>query len=162
LVENSKKERIVKAAKLLFARYGFKKTTVEEICREAGIGKGTAYLHFEDKEDILREVVDEFCQTALVRLRSVVGGQSSPPKALRSFFHCKLQIVQELHVEAESNWEPINEAARVPAVEKLRTNHLEQERKLLGEVLQAGVDGGWFRIADVEHTSFVIANSRSF
>ena len=159
LSEISKKERVLKAAKLLFARFGFKKTTVEEICREAGIGKGTAYLHFKDKEDILREVVDEFCQTALTRLQSVVRSQPSAPRALRSFFACKLEIIQELHLEAQSNWEPINEAVRVPAVEMLRTNHLEQERRLLEEVMQSGIDAGVFHITNIEHTSFVIANS---
>ncbi len=49
---------VIDAADRLFERYGYRKTTVEEIAQEAGIGKGSVYLHFASKEEIAFAWVD--------------------------------------------------------------------------------------------------------
>lgn len=43
---------ILEVAATLFERYGYKKTTIEDIAQEAGIGKGSVYLRFSSKEEI--------------------------------------------------------------------------------------------------------------
>ena len=43
-------QRILDAATTLILRYGFHKTTIEDIAREAGVGKGTLYLHWSTRE----------------------------------------------------------------------------------------------------------------
>ena len=40
------RDTILDAADGLIQRFGYQKTTVDDIAREAGIGKGTIYLHF--------------------------------------------------------------------------------------------------------------------
>lgn len=59
------RQRLVMAAATLFAEYGSHKTTIAMIAREAGVAAGTAYLHFPDKEALLREVL----QAALSELK---------------------------------------------------------------------------------------------
>ncbi len=56
-IESETKERILQAALNCFHRFGFKKTTVEEIAKTAGVGKGTIYLHFKDKDGLFRAVI---------------------------------------------------------------------------------------------------------
>jgi len=52
-VENEdREERILNAAVKLITHYGYDKTTIDEIAREAGISKGAVYLHFESKESL--------------------------------------------------------------------------------------------------------------
>ncbi len=51
------KARILEAAKVLFTRYGFRKTTVDEIAEWAGMAKSTMYKVFRTKEEILAELV---------------------------------------------------------------------------------------------------------
>ena len=48
--------RIINAAKRLFAEKGFDRTTVDDIVRAAGIAKGTFYLHFSSKEELIKEI----------------------------------------------------------------------------------------------------------
>ncbi|MFA4662392.1 TetR/AcrR family transcriptional regulator [Pyrococcus kukulkanii] len=50
------REKLLHSAKKLFARKGFDRVTVDEIVRDAGVAKGTFYLYFKRKEDIIREV----------------------------------------------------------------------------------------------------------
>lgn len=55
---------IMQAAVKLFGEKGFEKTSIEELAREAGIGKGTVYSYFQTKSDILHA----FCEDELVCL----------------------------------------------------------------------------------------------
>ena len=47
-----REERILDAAATLLVRWGFRKTTIDDVAREAGVGKGTIYLHWKDKTDL--------------------------------------------------------------------------------------------------------------
>lgn len=48
----AKQDAIVRAATTLFSRYGYRKTTVDQIAREADVAKPTLYAHFSDKDAI--------------------------------------------------------------------------------------------------------------
>ncbi|CAB50369.1 TetR/AcrR family transcriptional regulator [Pyrococcus abyssi] len=50
------RDKLVKAAKRLFAEKGFYRTTVDDIVKAAGVAKGTFYLYFSSKEEIIKEV----------------------------------------------------------------------------------------------------------
>ncbi len=52
--KEDKRNRLLDAAYSLFTEKGVSSTTIAEICAEASIAKGTFYLYFTDKEDILR------------------------------------------------------------------------------------------------------------
>jgi AcrR family transcriptional regulator len=47
-----REERILDAAAALLVRWGYRKTTIDDVAREAGVGKGTIYLHWKDKQDL--------------------------------------------------------------------------------------------------------------
>jgi len=65
-----KKDYIMDIAKKRFDRFGFKKTTVDEICQDARISKKTLYEYFKDKEDLF---VSLFNREALKSRKVVVG-----------------------------------------------------------------------------------------
>jgi AcrR family transcriptional regulator len=46
----------LRAGARLWAAQGFESTTIEDICREAGIGRSTYYLYFESKDHLLIEL----------------------------------------------------------------------------------------------------------
>ena len=50
-------ERILDAASTLILRYGYHKTTTEDIAREAGVGKGTLYLHWNTREALFAALI---------------------------------------------------------------------------------------------------------
>lgn len=53
----SRRENLLKAGAQLFARWGFDKTSVDDIAKEAGISKGGVYLEFPNKEALFRAVL---------------------------------------------------------------------------------------------------------
>lgn len=80
-------EQVADAARRLFARYGYKRTSMDDIAREACVAKATLYLHFKGKDDVFRtmlrrtgDLVMERCDAALAsgapfgeRLEGVLG-----------------------------------------------------------------------------------------
>src|SRR5581483_1635728 len=58
------RRQVLDAALQLFSHRGYRATTVRDIADDAGVSTGTVYLHFEDKEQIFRTLVDEFLAIA--------------------------------------------------------------------------------------------------
>jgi AcrR family transcriptional regulator len=57
-----RRAQILEVARRLFARHGFHDANIEDICREAGIARGTLYQYFENKESVMLEVMNEVCR----------------------------------------------------------------------------------------------------
>ena len=52
-----KEKEILKAAKKLFSKYGFKKVSMDEIAKNAGVTKKTVYANFASKEELLNNLI---------------------------------------------------------------------------------------------------------
>ncbi len=49
-----RKKLIVEAAAKSFSEFGYKATTMDHVARSAGVGKGTIYTFFKNKEELLQ------------------------------------------------------------------------------------------------------------
>jgi len=59
------RESIKKASRDLFRRYGYNKTSVNEIAKKARIAKATIYKYFESKEMVLHAILMDYIQTSV-------------------------------------------------------------------------------------------------
>ena len=62
---NPKAETILDAAERLFVRHGYRKSSMDDVAREAGIAKGTVYLHYAGKEALFRALLERIGNTVL-------------------------------------------------------------------------------------------------
>ena len=62
------KRSLQEACKQSWTQYGYKKTSVDDLCKQAGISKGAFYLFFESKEALFCEVLcfvqEQICNAA--------------------------------------------------------------------------------------------------
>ena len=70
------KESIKKAARELFRRYGYKKTSVNEIARRAKIAKATIYKYFDSKELVLHAILMDYIRESVADLLSKYNNQA--------------------------------------------------------------------------------------
>ena len=63
------RKRILQAAYGLFRKQGFNRVTMDEIASAAGLTKRTLYHHFESKDRLLADVLEEQDQLALLAFR---------------------------------------------------------------------------------------------
>lgn len=66
-------EQIADAALRRFARYGFKRSSMEDVAREAGLAKATLYLHFKGKDDVFRAMIERFGARIAARCDAVMA-----------------------------------------------------------------------------------------
>lgn len=78
LCEN-RSELILEAASRLFAEVGYQKTTLDEIAHQAGIGKGSIYLEFDSKEDILFALVLQNKAAQLIEMEKIAARSEQSP-----------------------------------------------------------------------------------
>lgn len=70
----SRAERLLDAAARLVVRLGYRRVTMDDVAREAGVGKGTVYLHFRTKEAL-------FVTVMLREQRTMVGAITAGMRA---------------------------------------------------------------------------------
>lgn len=80
---DEKKARILNAAISVFALYGYRRTSMEDIARAAGMSRAAIYQHFRNKEDLLVHGVDAFFDGAVVALQQAL----TPGRPLREALH---------------------------------------------------------------------------
>lgn len=56
--QQARRERILDAAEICFARAGFHRCTMQDICKEAGISPGALYVYFASKEELIAGIVE--------------------------------------------------------------------------------------------------------
>lgn len=56
------KNRLYAAADALFTQYGFDEVSVDRIVEEAGVAKGTFYVHFESRDSLLETLISDFVE----------------------------------------------------------------------------------------------------
>jgi TetR/AcrR family transcriptional repressor of uid operon len=76
--QHARRARILDAAELCFARSGFHRCTMQDICREAGISPGALYVYFSSKEDLIAGIVER----DRTKLASKLGELSDAPDLL--------------------------------------------------------------------------------
>lgn len=55
--KEEKKKNLLEAARILFLQKGFSKTSISEIAKQAKVAKGTFYLYFKDKDELLEHLI---------------------------------------------------------------------------------------------------------
>lgn len=58
-IEKNKKRNILEEAAKIFARDGFEKASIDEICLKAKVAKGTVYYYFKNKQDLFEAIIKE-------------------------------------------------------------------------------------------------------
>jgi AcrR family transcriptional regulator len=85
------KAEIIKAAENVFQKWGFNKTTMEDIAHSAGKGKSTLYYYYKSKEEIFSQVVDDNVAKITAIAVTEIEKVSSAEKKLKVYFHTILR-----------------------------------------------------------------------
>jgi AcrR family transcriptional regulator len=78
-----RRDELMNAAEALFLRQGTGPTTIEQITSDADVAKGTFYLHFSSKEDLLAALGERFARQHLVSIKAAVAAKAGQDWAAR-------------------------------------------------------------------------------
>jgi AcrR family transcriptional regulator len=92
-LENTR-DKILSVANNLFSKFGFHKTSMDEIAKIARKAKGSLYYHFASKEDLFREVVSKEITNLKNQLTTVVvNNKLSASEKINSYFIIRMEVL---------------------------------------------------------------------
>lgn len=140
-----KRGRILQAAGKLFARFGPRKTTIDDIAKDAGIAKGTVYLYFGSKEDILLAVARTEIDILLTSLRSAVRAEAEALRKLQAFLTMRFGAKDALREKLGTSNEIMLESESFPVMQQARKEFFAAELLIIRDIVEQGVEAGDFR-----------------
>lgn len=99
-----KRKQLIQTAKDLFFRYGIKRVTVEEICREANVSKMTFYKHFKNKNELVKTMVIGMTNEAMIKYRSLMDKDIPFEDKVRETIHMKFEGTDQMSQEFLSDY----------------------------------------------------------
>ena len=90
-----RKDTIILTARKHFSRYGYSKTTMEEIARECKITKPTLYSHFSGKAELFRAVIDNEQDECYSMIEQAIAGAKSASDKLRAYADMQIQSIKK-------------------------------------------------------------------
>ncbi len=134
---------VVSSALELFERQGFHATSVQEISINAGVSKGAFYHHFEKKEDVLREIHDEFQDSQLSDVEDILQTYRTPTEQLRQIIQASLASTSRYrsHVTVFFQERRFLSEKDFAAVKRKR----DKTERLIESIVRAGVEQGEFK-----------------
>lgn len=92
-------ERLLETAKDLFWKYGLKRVTVEEICKEASIGKMTFYRYYPNKLAIAQEILDQVNRTGRQEITAIFDSDRTFVEKMEAIIQLKMQYSESISIE---------------------------------------------------------------
>lgn len=141
-MKKNKRLQIIQAAAAIFSRDGLERARVEDIAKLAGIGKGTIYLYFSHKEEILEEGIKYFANQRIDQLKILLSKYRSPLKKLTTLLNLSIKIAQKDPDIFFMNYAALlstHKDLRQRAVSEFFTRYVELVRDILDEGIVKGV-----------------------
>jgi len=95
LWQSFKRQSIQEAVIRLMCRDGLPSVTMERVAQEVGIAKGTVYLHYRDKQQLLDAVKESSLAPLSEKIDDILGTPMSPERRLRAYALCYLTYFHE-------------------------------------------------------------------
>jgi len=148
------RDQLVQAARQVFARYGYKKTALDDIAKEARKGKSTIYYHFKSKDDIFKAVIDAEAEIRVKTIDDQISILEDPQQKLKTYIYVRMLTLKKVgnYYEAIKN----DLLDNLYFVNSLRNNHFDAEINLVKNLLLEGIDKHVYTIQNPELTAKTI------
>lgn len=148
------REQVVQSARQVFARYGYKKTALDDIAREARKGKSTIYYYFKSKDEIFKAVIDAEAEIRKQAIERKISQITDSRLKLKTYIYVRMLTLKMVvnYYEAIKN----DLLDNLYFVNSLRDDHFEEEILQVKTMLLEGVEIGDFTIENPDLTAKTI------
>ena len=131
-----KRERILTAATKLFVTHGYRKTSVEDVAQAAGVAKGTVYLYYANKAELLLHAIGSEQLQYLSAFAPIFDSDLSPEERLRQYITLCIIWVQKLPLLArftsgDHELEIAIQELDTPILEQVRESEMDVATRLI-------------------------------
>jgi AcrR family transcriptional regulator len=140
-VRADRRQRLVDAAWRRFATGGYRDTTVDDVCEEAGVSKGTFYGYFSTKQDLFVALLDEETEALNAVARELAETEASGAERVRGFAQAMLRVGDDpARVQLRADlWSAVQSD---PALREEFADAVERRRSVLREWIRDSIRAG--------------------
>jgi AcrR family transcriptional regulator len=151
-----KLESILDTARKMFARYGLRKTSLDEVARMSRVAKATIYNYFGSKDRVYLEVLRREMDEIVEKISSSAAQEVLPEDKLIAFARAKFKYMRQAINILNLDREGIEKL--LPSAEDIRNELFEREVKIIQSILNEGVEKGVFNTNNTLLTARAIAH----
>lgn len=148
---------ILEAARELFARFGYKKTTMEDIAHALRKGKSSLYYYFKNKEEIFQAVISLEEEFLFNRLREITDSSRSPIDKMRSYVVTRMETIRGLTNYQQALKDDL--FGNYEVVGNIREKSEAEEVELLKGIFEEGVADSSFVVKNTQMAAVAIATA---
>lgn len=145
---------LIEAARVLFTRKGYQRTTMTNIAREAKKGRRTLYMHFPSKEVLLRRVIETELNRILDSSRAIAAKDIPADRKIMELVFSRLQNVR--HTVFRNGSLRADFTRFYLTIDSIRRKYDKIEIGLIREILLEGYEQGLFRLGDANLMAEII------
>lgn len=132
---------ILDAVDVLLGKFGYKKMTMDDVAREVGIGKGTIYLHFPSKEELVLSHVDRIADRVVAGLLEIAGTSEPFDRRLHGMLKARVMLRVDSVIHYSQNLSDLLSSIRTSLLAR-REAHFNNEARVFEDVLVQGHAAG--------------------
>jgi AcrR family transcriptional regulator len=148
------RKRIIISSGRIFSRYGFKKTTMEEIARALKIGKSSVYYYFKSKEDIFEAVVLYEANLLRNELTTAIKSVESPVDKMKNYVFVRMKAFEKLSNYYNAIFD--KNLNHFDFIETIREKYDREELAILRLILYHGARKKVFNVTNSEYTALAV------
>jgi AcrR family transcriptional regulator len=95
VVAEFREAEIIDAVRRVIVRNGFRKTSMEKVAEEANISKGTLYLYFKNKEDLVRKATERGHAEMARAIEKLTQHTITPDDAIATYVRAMLEFCDQ-------------------------------------------------------------------
>jgi AcrR family transcriptional regulator len=154
-VDSVPRERIVAAARRRFETYGYRRTSIAEIARDAGIAVGTIYRYFAGKEAVFLAVVEDLNERWLAESRRALDGPGTAADRLQRLGAASIRFAAESGLITAIAMRD-TDIVFAPLLERVYEDVQRRNVAMIADVVRDGIREGTFCDVDPEHAAYVL------
>lgn len=148
------RESIVNVARDVFAKYGYNKTTMDDIAHTARRGKTSIYYYFRSKEEIFRAVIEKEAALLVSKLKKAIMSVDDPEEKLRIYVYSRMNTFRDLSNFYVALKDELLD--HLEFIEEIRERYDKMEIQIITDIFEQGINKNLFKIEDVEYTAVTI------
>jgi AcrR family transcriptional regulator len=148
------RRKIIISAGQIFSRYGFRKTTMDEIAKALKMGKSSIYYYFKSKEEIFEAVVLYEANILRNELTKAIKAVDSPIGKMENYVFVRMKAFEKLSNYYNAIFD--KNLDHFEFIEKIREKYDREEIAILRLLLYDGIRKKIFHVENSEYTAMAI------
>jgi len=155
-VSDARKGQIINAAEDVFTKKGFNEARMDDIADETGLSKGTLYLYFKSKDDLIIAILDRMFQLEFKQLQTINQSEMSATDAVWKISELLTKDILGMLRLIPIVYQFLALAFRNKYVQKALKKYINQYLDILTPIIQRGIDSGEFREVDAREAAIAM------